>query len=353
MTSTASSTSTSTASSARSTTSSGVYVDVDRHYNNPEGTGFAAIDIKPGYQRLVGSDALAYVRYRHTDSDIFRNARQQEFLRQAAQPARGRRAQEHRRGRATSWARCAATSASTRSSCRASNLAGMIKTAIYLAVNHAPVNQISLASGITESEDPTADTRLYISNDELAKAYDQFMTGGARRATRSARPRSRRSPRRRPRSRRASAGWRTPAGWARTWPCWRAPRLKTLPFYFPEYRDHRLALRQRRAAHLLAARREGQAAARLPDRDLHRRARRVLRRPGHDVARPAAASDSPDRIREINGRKLMLYYDGIEAAPGRLAHAARRSTTSRTRSTARSPTRGCSRSRRHCRRLNS
>ena len=51
----------------------------------PQGTGFAAIDIKPGYQRLVGSDALAYVRYRHTDSDLFRNARQQEFLRQAAQ----------------------------------------------------------------------------------------------------------------------------------------------------------------------------------------------------------------------------------------------------------------------------
>src|SRR3954468_20701191 len=43
----------------------GVYVDVDHDYHNPEGTGFAAIDIKAGYQRLVGSDALAYVRYRH------------------------------------------------------------------------------------------------------------------------------------------------------------------------------------------------------------------------------------------------------------------------------------------------
>ena len=62
----------------------GVYVDVDREYYNPEGTGFAAIDIKPGYQKLVGSDALAYVRFRHTDSDLFRNARQQDFLRQAA-----------------------------------------------------------------------------------------------------------------------------------------------------------------------------------------------------------------------------------------------------------------------------
>ena len=65
----------------------GVYVDIDRKYYNPEGTGFAAIDIKAGYQRLVGSDALEYVRYRHGDSDIYRNARQQDFLRQAARPA--------------------------------------------------------------------------------------------------------------------------------------------------------------------------------------------------------------------------------------------------------------------------
>src|SRR3954447_26878252 len=66
----------------------GVYVDVDRHYDNPKGTGFAAIDVPAGYQRLKGQDALAYVRFRHTDSDLFRNARQQDFLRQAAnQPA--------------------------------------------------------------------------------------------------------------------------------------------------------------------------------------------------------------------------------------------------------------------------
>src|SRR3954469_11967541 len=52
----------------------GVYVDVDRRYYNPENTGFAAIDVQPGYQKLNGTDALAYVRYRHTDSDLFRNA---------------------------------------------------------------------------------------------------------------------------------------------------------------------------------------------------------------------------------------------------------------------------------------
>jgi LCP family protein required for cell wall assembly len=60
-----------------------VYVDVDRRYYNPPGTGYASIDIQPGYQRLCGQDALDYVRFRHADTDIVRAARQQDFLRQA------------------------------------------------------------------------------------------------------------------------------------------------------------------------------------------------------------------------------------------------------------------------------
>jgi LCP family protein required for cell wall assembly len=64
-----------------------VYVDVDRRYfNNNSGLGYgqqyAVIDIKPGYQRMCGQRALQYVRYRHTDTDIVRNARQQDFLRE-------------------------------------------------------------------------------------------------------------------------------------------------------------------------------------------------------------------------------------------------------------------------------
>jgi LCP family protein required for cell wall assembly len=59
-----------------------VYVDVDhRYYNNTAVTNYSSIDIQPGYQRLCGSDALAFVRFRHTDTDIVRNARQQDFLR--------------------------------------------------------------------------------------------------------------------------------------------------------------------------------------------------------------------------------------------------------------------------------
>ena len=61
-----------------------VYVDVDRHYFNDVGGpfGYAVIDIPEGYQKVCGDDALAYVRYRHTDSDLVRGARQQDFLRQ-------------------------------------------------------------------------------------------------------------------------------------------------------------------------------------------------------------------------------------------------------------------------------
>jgi polyisoprenyl-teichoic acid--peptidoglycan teichoic acid transferase len=64
-----------------------VYVDVDRHYfNNNAGAGYgqnyAVINVQPGYQQLCGGKALDYVRYRHTDNDIVRAARQQDFLRQ-------------------------------------------------------------------------------------------------------------------------------------------------------------------------------------------------------------------------------------------------------------------------------
>jgi LCP family protein required for cell wall assembly len=64
-----------------------VYTDVDRRYfNRNDGTAatnYATIDIEAGYQRLCGSDALDYVRYRHGDNDLVRAARQHEFLRQA------------------------------------------------------------------------------------------------------------------------------------------------------------------------------------------------------------------------------------------------------------------------------
>jgi LCP family protein required for cell wall assembly len=62
----------------------GVYLDVDRRYfhaNNGAGN-YSAIDLKPGYQKLSGAQALEYVRSRHLDSDFIRTARQQAFVRE-------------------------------------------------------------------------------------------------------------------------------------------------------------------------------------------------------------------------------------------------------------------------------
>ncbi len=63
----------------------GVWIDVDRRYFNDNAGlgpafGYAKINLQPGYERLTGGAALDYVRYRHTDSDFFRVARQQQFV---------------------------------------------------------------------------------------------------------------------------------------------------------------------------------------------------------------------------------------------------------------------------------
>jgi LCP family protein required for cell wall assembly len=60
----------------------GAWMDVDRRYFNDRGgpSGYATIDLQPGYQNLNGRQTLDYVRYRHTDSDLYRVARQQQFV---------------------------------------------------------------------------------------------------------------------------------------------------------------------------------------------------------------------------------------------------------------------------------
>ncbi|MGN6257609.1 MAG: LCP family protein [Solirubrobacterales bacterium] len=67
-----------------------VYTDVDRRYYHsnvglPPSEQYSEINIQPGYQKLCGKKALEYVRYRHTDTDIVRSARQQSFISDARQ----------------------------------------------------------------------------------------------------------------------------------------------------------------------------------------------------------------------------------------------------------------------------
>ena len=65
-----------------------VYTTVDRRYyhvNSPGGEQYQEINLQPGYQRMCGSDALQYVSYRHGDTSLVRDARDQSFLLAAKQ----------------------------------------------------------------------------------------------------------------------------------------------------------------------------------------------------------------------------------------------------------------------------
>ena len=62
----------------------GIWLNIDRRYyhvnNGTAAEDYSNINIQPGYQLLDGSDALDFVRFRHTDADYLRIARQQEFV---------------------------------------------------------------------------------------------------------------------------------------------------------------------------------------------------------------------------------------------------------------------------------
>ncbi len=67
----------------------GVYIDVDKRYYNPPGTGWSAIDVPAGYQLLNGRHALQFVRFRHDNLyDFGRMQRQQIFLHEVERQAK-------------------------------------------------------------------------------------------------------------------------------------------------------------------------------------------------------------------------------------------------------------------------
>ncbi len=60
-----------------------VYGMIDRRYyhkNVPGGPQYFQVNLQPGYQKLCGSQALQFVSYRHDDTSLERDARDQDFL---------------------------------------------------------------------------------------------------------------------------------------------------------------------------------------------------------------------------------------------------------------------------------
>jgi polyisoprenyl-teichoic acid--peptidoglycan teichoic acid transferase len=280
----------------------GVYVDVDRRYYIPPNTGTSEIDLEPGYQRLVGSDALAYVRYRHTDSDIFRAARQQDFLRQAvSQPAVQKLKSLSEAGDflavMRSYFRFDQHFLSTK------NVFGMLKTAVALAQGHAPVNQIQFR-GVQDSQDPATDTRLFMSQENLKRVYDEFMTG-----KKTQNPvRVKRTTKRKKVSASKVSGLEAAQNLGENLAVLADQKLH-FPFYFPAFRT---------------------TGSRYPDdspriyklEDEHRKRHEAYRlviaagAPGEYYGVQGTTWKNPpflaqpDRVVKQNGRKLLLFFDG-------------------------------------------
>ncbi len=147
------------------------YVDIDRdYYNDITGPGgFAAIDVNEGYQQVCGNNALAYVRYRHTDSDIVRGARQQDFMRQLLRSPGVRKKLSI--GNVESLARLAGKYTTTDKALLESDTAAISLFKLMLGVADKPVQQVPFGAG------RIADDAGYLvaSQDAINDTLDQFM----------------------------------------------------------------------------------------------------------------------------------------------------------------------------------
>ena len=143
-----------------------VYVDVDRDYFNSNvglapGQLYSEIDINAGYQMLCGERALQYVRYRHTDNDIVRAARQQDFLREARQKIGPSRLFKDRLELIDIFKKYTTSDIND-----SGTMLEVLKT--FLGAADAPVKQIHFQGTLGESY-------VTASNEQIQKAVEQFL----------------------------------------------------------------------------------------------------------------------------------------------------------------------------------
>jgi polyisoprenyl-teichoic acid--peptidoglycan teichoic acid transferase len=139
-----------------------VYTDVDRDYFN-DSAEFTYINVDQGYQRLCARKALQYVRYRHTDTDLVRSARQQDFLRQMKQQVTYTDLISKRDRLVKIFGRNTATDAKLRSR---SEVLRLLKLAIFSAGK--PIQEIHFEGQIGPSY-------VEASNRQVQKLVQQFL----------------------------------------------------------------------------------------------------------------------------------------------------------------------------------
>jgi polyisoprenyl-teichoic acid--peptidoglycan teichoic acid transferase len=144
-----------------------IFTDVDRRYfndNNPPyggGGNYATIDVKAGYQKLCGQDALDYVRYRHFDSDLVRAARQQQFLSDAKDQIGVGKVFSDRKALLRIFGRYTQTDIGSNSA-----ILRLLKLAVESAQN--PVQEVRFPGDITGDF-------VTITPENLARVKDEFM----------------------------------------------------------------------------------------------------------------------------------------------------------------------------------
>ena len=290
-----------------------VYYDVDRRYfnDNSQGENYAAIDIRPGYQRLCGQDALDFVRHRHSDNDLVRAARQQDFLRQLKDQGGARKLLDPREFKtlARVFSRYVDSDAGLR---RTKGLFGVAKLAVFSA--QKPVREVPFRF----SGEEQSGAYLLATRRDIEKTVDEFLA--ARAAVPAKRDAAKKPAKPKPR-RKTRVDSRTIPGLASGRregedQAVIATGKLDFPFYFP---GQKLAI-----AELSSGRSDEQTTRTYSIRDerggLHRAYRMTMRFQDGGFPeyygiqgttwREPPILDGPSETVTRNGRKLQLHYDG-------------------------------------------
>jgi polyisoprenyl-teichoic acid--peptidoglycan teichoic acid transferase len=167
-----------------------VYTDVDhRYYNNTALTDYSSINLQPGYQKLCGTDALEFVRFRHTDSDIVRNARQQDFIRWAKDQFSPDQIVEERNELLKIFGQHAQTDGDLHTTDGLINLFNLVAFSAGHTIKQVPFPAILLpcapvSSGTTGTTSAAPQAPCYVSGEQSAEqnTYNEFMTPTSARA---------------------------------------------------------------------------------------------------------------------------------------------------------------------------
>jgi polyisoprenyl-teichoic acid--peptidoglycan teichoic acid transferase len=166
-----------------------VYADIDRRYYNALAE-YTYINLQPGYQRLCGTDALQYVRFRHEDNDLVRSARQQDFLRLAKQQITTSELFEKRDRLLKIFGRNTTTDSDLRSR---SEVLRLLK--LVLGTANLPIREVHFEGQIGPSFVEASDAQVKRLVDEFLQVEDTPGPRGELKPHRKQKPRKKRRPR--------------------------------------------------------------------------------------------------------------------------------------------------------------